>query len=254
MHILSAIAAYTLKQHLRQKVYLALLVFGFLLFGGAMAVSPLAAEERLRLLIDLGLAGIEFIALFAMVFLTVGLVLEEMESRTISLILAHPVPRPAYVLGRYLGTLGAVAFGMLVMAAAHAALLLAFGWRFAGFYPVAWLAILGKIALVGALALLLSLFSSSAATAMAFTAFVWVLGHFSEEMAYLGLKSGSAVVKVLALTACELVPDLSVFGFRDLIRGALPPASWYAWAVLYCAGYTGVCLLCSCLLMARKEF
>lgn len=252
MDIVLAITAYTWRQHLRQKVYLALLIFGLLLFGGAMVVSPLAVDQRVRLLLDLGLAGVEFIALFAMVFLTVGLVIEEVESRTLSLILAHPVPRPLYVLGRYLGTLAAVTFGIGVMAVAHALLLIAFGMVPGAFYLAALLGIFAKIVVVGALALLLSLFSSSAATAMVFTAFLWVLGHFSQEMAYMGRKAGGAAGALLLLVH-ELVPDLGYFSVRDLIGQALPPAIWYGWMVLYCASYAGACLLLSCILMSRKE-
>ena len=253
MDVLLAVAAYTWKQHLRHRVYLGLLIFGLVLFGGVLVVSPLAVAERLRLLLDLGLAGIEAVALLAMVFLTVGLVIEELESRTLSLILAHPVPRSVYVLGRYAGTLAAVASGMLAMSAAHVLLLLAYGWHFSAYYPLALLAMLGKIALTGALALLLSLASSSAAAAMVFTAFLWVLGHFSPELGYLGRKSGSWAAGALIWAVREAVPDLGVFNVRDFIGGLMPTASWYAWTALYCAAYTGVCLLASCMLMSRKE-
>lgn len=254
MGALSAVVGYTLKQHLRHRVYLALLIFGLILFGGSLVVSSMAVSQRVRLLLDLGLAGTEAIALIAMVFLTVSLILEEMETKTISLILAHPIPRWAYVIGRFLGTLGAVVVGMLVMAGLHLLILLLYGWGFEPFYFAAWLCILGKIVVAGVLALLLSLFSSSAPTAMAFTAFLWVLGHFTGEMAFMTEKSGSVAVSFVVWAMYHIAPDLSYFSYRDFLGSALPPGVWFGWMSLYTVCYAGVCLYLSCVLVSRKEF
>jgi hypothetical protein len=235
-------------------VYLTLLIFGLLLFGGSLAVSSLAASERLRLLLDLGLAGIECIALLAMVFLTVGLVLEEVESQTINLILAHPVPRPAYVGGRFLGTFGAVAAGMALMALLHLGLLAACGWRPGAVYALAWACILCKIAVTGALALALSLFSSSANAAMVFTAFLWTLGHFSQELSFLAERSGNAAVRALVWTAQHAAPDMAYFNYRDMLGAGLPAGPWYGWTLAYTLCYAGLCLYVSCWVVSQKEF
>lgn len=252
--VLSAIIRYTFKHHMRHRVYLILLIFGLLLFGAMVVVSSLAVSERIRLLLDVGLAGIEFVALFAMVFLTVSLILEEVESRTISLILAHPVPRPLYVIGRFLGTFAAVVLGAAFMALLHVPILMLNGWSFDSFYLTAWVCILGKIAVTGALALLLSLFSSSANTAMVFTAFLWVMGHFTEEMSYLGQKSGSHFVRFAVWVAQNAAPNLSYFSYRDFMGAALPPLSWYGWMLVYTVCYAGACVYLSCLLVSQKEF
>lgn len=248
-----AIADYTLRQHVRQRAYLGLLVFGLLLFGGALVASALAPEQRGRILFDLGFAGIEALALLAAAFLTVGLVLEEMESRTIYLILTHPVPRHAYVLGRFGGTLAAVLAGMAAMAALHLPLLWLFGWREPGFYAVAWLCAALKMSVVGVLALALSLFSSSAPTAMAFTLFLWVLGHFAPEMSFLAGKSGSPLVSGLVGFVRLLTPDMSYFNYRDF-AGAEPGGLWLIWLLLYALTYAGIGLYLCARMVAHKEF
>ena len=56
MQTISAVYAYTLKEHLRHKAWHSAALFGLVLLGGALIVSALAADERSRLLQALGQA------------------------------------------------------------------------------------------------------------------------------------------------------------------------------------------------------
>ncbi|MEK7382701.1 MAG: hypothetical protein AAB262_05375, partial [Elusimicrobiota bacterium] len=105
MGIISAVFDYTFREHLRHKVWLSCVLFGLVMVLGALVVSALASDERARVLLDLGLAANEVIAMVSIVFLTVHLILQEIESRAVFLILTHPVKRSHYLLGRFLGTL-----------------------------------------------------------------------------------------------------------------------------------------------------
>jgi len=255
MSALAALASYTIKHHLRHRVYLILLIFGVLMLGGVIVLSALAPDQRLRILFDLGLAGIEVIALVATVFLMVNLILEEMESRTIYLILTHPVPRHTYILGRFAGTMCAVLAGMALMALLHLALLLPSGWDASWAYGAAWTAIALKMVVVGGLALVLSLFSSSANTAMVLTVFLWILGHFTSEMSFLAMKSQNMLIQGAVWLTRSIVPDMSYFNYRDFVGAAIVPgAAWFGWLAVYAAAYTAVCLYLSSLLVSHKEF
>jgi len=137
MRTIAAIVRYTFTQHLRSRMYLVIGLFGFILLLGALVVSSLATIQRVRLFLDAGLAGIEALALVTAIFTTVHLVLEEMESRSIYLMLAHPLKRSQYIAGRYIGTLGAVGAGVAVMAALHLGGLFLIGWQWDAMYLVA---------------------------------------------------------------------------------------------------------------------
>lgn len=250
-----AIIRYTMKQHLRHRVYLTVGLFGLVLLCGSLVVSSLAVEERVRMLLDLGLAGIELLALLTIVFVTVNLVLDEVDSRGITLILTRPVKRSEYLLGRFLGTLASIAVGMAAMALLHLLVLVAVGGSPGWMYGVAWVCSLGKVAVVGSLALFLSLFSTSAASSMTFTIFFWILGHYSSELRYLGEKSGNLPVKALIWLMSEVTPNFSYYNYRDFWAApAQPPAAWFAWMGVYTAAYIGVCLFLSNFLFAQKEF
>lgn len=254
MQTISAVFAYTFKEHIRHKAWLSAALFGLVLLGGALIVSALAADERARLMLDLGLAAIEAIALVSVVFLTVNLILAEIESRAIYLILSHPVRRSDYLLGRFLGTVASVALGMAAMALMHTALLALYGAWEPGRYAVALGCVLGKTAVMGALSLLLSLALTSEAAAMAFAVFLWLLGHFSSEMRFLADRSGSAFLKTALVAFSHAAPDFAHFNYRDFWHMPSPGAGWLGWAAVYALAYAAACLALSVQLFEQKEF
>ena len=254
METISAIFSYTFKEHIRHKAWLSSALFGLILLGGALIVSALGQDERARLILDLGLAAIEAITMVAVVFLTVHLILQEIESRAIFLILTHPVRRADYLLGRCLGTLAAVAMGMAAMALAHLALLSLYGWWEPGRYLAALACTFGKTAVMGALSLLLSLALTSEAAAMAFAGFFWMLGHFSSEMRFLADRSGSALLKTGIVAFSHAAPDFAHFNYRDFWHQAAPSSAWLLWAGLYALAYSAACLTLAVQIFEQKEF
>lgn len=254
MRTIGAVFAYTFKEHLRHKAWLSSALFGLVLLGGAVVVSALGQDERARLMLDLGLAAIEAITLVSVVFLTVNLVLREIESRAIYLILTHPVRRADYLLGRFLGTLASAALGVAAMALLHVVLLSLYGGTEPGRYAAALACVLGKTAIMSSLALLLSLALTSEAAAMAFAVFLWVLGHFSSEMRFLADRSGSAFLKTAIVAFSHAAPDFARINYRDFWHAPAPEAGWLLWALVYCLAYAGACLALSVQIFEQKEF
>lgn len=254
MGTIAAVCGYTFKEHLRHRVWLSAALFGVALLAGGLVASALAEQERARLLLDLGLAANEALALLSAVFLTVHLVLQEVESRAIFLILTHPVRRWHYLAGRFLGTVGAVALGMAAMGAAHWLALQAVGGvpllPYAGVLALA----LAKVAVMSALALLLSLALTSEAAAMAFAGFFYVLGHFAPELRFLAEKSGSAPLRSLMLAVSHAAPDFSRLTPREFWHAGLPDGGWFALAFLYALAYAAACLALAAQVFEQKEF
>ncbi|MDX6769938.1 MAG: ABC transporter permease subunit [Elusimicrobiota bacterium] len=254
MDTIKAVFDYTLKEHLRHKAWLSAALFGVALLAGGLVASALGQEERGRLMLDLGLAANEALAMVSAVFLTVHLVLQEIESRAIFLILTHPVARWQYLLGRWLGTVAAVGLAMAGMGAAHLLALQAFG----GAPLLPYLGVLGlafaKTAVMAALALLLSLALTSEAAAMAFSGFFFVLGHFAPELRFLAEKSGSVPVRTVMVAFSHAAPDFSRLTPREAWSGGLPDPAWFALAFLYAAAYAAACLALSTQVFEQKEF
>ena len=172
-----SIASYTFISHLRNRVFLILVLFGFLILGASVLFGLLGQEEEIRILLDFGLSSIEVLAALTSVFLMIQLVLEEIETRSIYLIIIRPIHRFQYLLGRLSGTLASIFVCMGFMIFAHLALLIFKGWSFQdqGFlYLLSVVTSFEKVILISIIALFLSLACSSSVVALVFTFFFWV--------------------------------------------------------------------------------
>lgn len=254
METIKAVFTYTFREHVRHKVWLSGALFGLVLIAGGLVASALAQDERARMMLDLGLAANELIALVSVVFLTVHLILQEIESRAVFLILTHPVKRWHYLAGRFLGTLAAVGLGLAAMGLIHWGLLTALGWGGGGSYLLAWCCSLGKTAVMGSLALLLSLALTSEAAAMSFSVFFWILGHFSAEMRFVAEKSGNALLRTALLAFSHASPDFAHFNYRDAWHAGTPDARWMLAALVYALAYGGACFALAVQVFEQKEF
>lgn len=254
METIKAVYGYTFREHVRHKVWLSAALFGLALVAGGLVASALAQDERARMMLDLGLAANELIGLVTVVFLTVHLILQEIESRAVFLILTHPVKRSHYLIGRFLGTLAAVTLGMAAMGLLHWGLLKALGWDAGVAYPLAWACSVGKVALMGALSLLLSLALTSEAAAMSFSAFAWILGHFTAEMRFVAEKSGSPVLRAAIQLFAHAAPDFARLNYRDAWAAGAPGPVWAASAALYALAYCAACLALATQAFEQKEF
>jgi Cu-processing system permease protein len=113
-----AIALNAFREAVRDRVLFGVLglALASLLFGTSLAW--LSITEQVRVLVDHGLVTISWLANLVAIFLGASFLYKEIELRTLYVILAKPVARWQFVLGRYLGILStAVVFVALTAAA-----------------------------------------------------------------------------------------------------------------------------------------
>ncbi len=253
MRALLTLARITFLQQFRNRLYWVIVLFGLLLVGASLLFGALAADQEIRVITDLGLAAAELFALAVALFGAVSLVLEEIESKTIYLLLTRPFPRWLYVAGRFLGLVLAVWTSLVLMELLHVALLLAKGAKLDAEFLVAIPMIGIKIMVVAALALLCSLTFTSAPTAVIFAAFFWCLGHFTEEILFLAGKSGSAAT-LAAKGFVWLLPNLTLLNLKDHFDVPGVPLADVGGAVAYGLLYAAACLILGSAIFSRKEF
>jgi ABC-type transport system involved in multi-copper enzyme maturation permease subunit len=253
MRKIFGIARYTFIEIFRNKVWYVLILFSAILIVSTMLLSTLGGEQKDRLILDLGLAAIEMISFLTTVFAAVNLVLSEMESRTLYLILTRPVSRAIFITGRFLGLIAIMTCAFLLMTAAHASLLAVIHAPLDRYYVLSLFFSWEKIVVITAVALVFSLFSTSAASALTFTCFFWIMGHFSTEILYLARKASQPTLMVLCKIVYYLFPNFEMMNIRDLPPDVYNPR-WLWAAGGYGLSYTCVCLALTALLFRKKEF
>jgi ABC-type transport system involved in multi-copper enzyme maturation permease subunit len=246
-----AIIRYTVTENVRHKIFYVLLLFAFVVIGADILLGFLAGEQQARLLLDFGLGAIETFGFMVTVFAAVNLILEEIESKTIYLLLSRPIRRAEYVVGRYLGMSVTVLTGLVLMVALHLIFLVSVGWTPVASYFVSVFGILLKILLIAAVAMFFSLFSTSAVASAIFTVFFWMLGHFGTELRFLSSKISNLLLKAAVKFFFFVTPNFQYMNFRDRPEtGAIAIAV----PVIYTAVYSAICLALCTAMFSKKEF
>jgi ABC-type transport system involved in multi-copper enzyme maturation permease subunit len=203
------------------------MAYAWLGFVGVLALTaatagPLSAGQEVKIVKDLGLALVELGGGAMAVVTGVGLLAGEIERRTAVSVLAKPVARWEFVVGKYVGLVGAIEVLVAVLGVGLLAVLGVTGGA-DGRLVVALAMIAGEIALLAAVALFFSSFSSSALVSIVMTVGLFIAGQLSAD-----LRSFGSVADVPGWTASlmsfvgRLLPDFSAFDVKAAIVHGQP--------------------------------
>ena len=247
-----AIAGVTLREALRRKVQVNLLLFGLVLVAASYIISTLTLGVMHRIIADLGLASMSLIGSLLAVFLGASSIAGDVERRVVFPVVAKPVSRAEYVVGRYFGLACALLLNLAVMAAVLAATL-AFDAR--SFKPIdatflAAIAMIGiQLLVVAAIAVLFSSFTTTTLASI-FALSITLAGQLSNDLRNLWHEGGATLGKVLWYA----LPNLGALNLNEAViyRTPAPPTAWVAagYGVLYAA--TAIAL--ACIAFERRDF
>ena len=132
LHRIITIGRNTLTEAVRQKVLNVLLIFSLVLVGSSVVVSQLATpgldssglfDAQIKFVKDFGCGAIGLFGFFIALLSTAQLIPQELHNRTIYTILAKPVRRAEFLLGKFFGIVLLLALCVALMSLAFAATL-----------------------------------------------------------------------------------------------------------------------------------
>lgn len=251
------IASNVFREVIRDRVLYLVAVYSVLLLAAAFLLPEVAAGAQDKITLDLGLAGIHLLGLIVTVFVGAGLINKEIEKRTVLLLIAKPVSRLEFILGKHLGLSAVLAVLMIVLTAIYLLVLtinqISFVWTS---ILLAILFTYVEMSLLTAVAMLFGVFTSSLlATLM--TIAVYLMGHLSQDIVALGQLSENLSFQRLANSLYLVLPDLERFNIRnEAVYGlALLPSGWdMVWHLAYGLLYIALLLTLSVVIFARRQF
>ena len=113
-----AIAANTFRDLVRQKVFYFMLIYGLILIGISLMLASLNFQGQLQTVMDVCLGAISVFTMLLAVLSTAMLLPKDMEDRTLYTILAKPVSRFEYLVGKLAGVTMMLLVATLLMTAA----------------------------------------------------------------------------------------------------------------------------------------
>jgi ABC-type Na+ efflux pump permease subunit len=283
------IARNTLLESVRQKVLNVLLIFAVVLVGASIWFSDAATpgldqaglfDAQIKFVKDAGCGAIGVFGFFIALLSTAQLIPQELHNRTIYTILAKPVRRAEFLLGKFLGVVLLLALCVALMSLAFAATLyvqelrgLSYveeqyaqtpNWRsnpyLLGLYNhdaalvvqqvqdpqliEAILLLFVKLVLTCGIALLISTFATSSIFTIVTTFMIYLIGHMESTAREVWLASASGhpplLGGILAAVISTLIPDLNAYTIVDEILAGNHVPWSHAWDLI---GYGGTYLV-----------
>jgi ABC-type transport system involved in multi-copper enzyme maturation permease subunit len=255
IHRILVIAKNTFREAVRDRILYNLVLFVLLITAAAILLGELTAGQEARTIVNLGLSAMLIFGAFISIFVGIGLVSKEIEKRTVYAIFAKPVTRGGFIIGKYFGLCLTLFVNVAIMGiGVSLAVLYVGGGRLAITVWGSILLIFLELAIVTAVAIVFSSFSSPALSAL-LTFFVFMIGHFSASLRDLAESLGSRSARIVFDTIYYLLPNLSHFSFiTNASHGDVPPAAMVGGAAIYAAVYSSILLLIATAIFSRRNF
>jgi ABC-type transport system involved in multi-copper enzyme maturation permease subunit len=256
MSRVGVVAWNTFREAVRDHVLYNLVFFALLMMAAAVVVGEVSIGIEEIVIVSLGLSAISVIGLLIAVFIGVGLVSKEMDKRTLYALLAKPVRRWEFLLGKFGGLLLTLTVNTAAMALGLFAALLYVKHslvRTDAAVLVAVYFVLLKLAIVVALAMLFSCYTTPL-LAILFTAGLYVSGLFVKAMRNFHSDTMSHAVQVFLRWLSYLLPNFENFDVMgSAAHGRAIPAALILQNTAYAALYCAIVLVAAACIFSRKN-
>jgi ABC-2 type transport system permease protein len=279
-----AITVNTLTELTRLKVFYVLLVFALLLIGSSIFMVQFTFQQEFQILKDVSLGAMSIFTSLLAIVATARLIPQDIEDRTVYTILAKPVPRLEYLLGKIAGVLLLLAISTLVMSAVFVLVLYtreqavlhetmrhmarmprdqldaALRGVRASAFSIDMVPGITIIYLKACLLAALTLFVSTFATTNIFTivvmAFIYFIGHLQATAReyWLQTHASGVITRVFLAVVALLFPDLQAFNLvDDIVAGTAISLGLFCKTALLGIFYTTIYTLLAAFVFYGKE-
>jgi hypothetical protein len=279
-----AITINTVIELTRLKVFYVLLIFALVLIGSSIFMAQFSFQQEFQILKDVSLGAISIFTSLLAIVATARLLPQDMEDRILYTILAKPVPRFEYVLGKIAGVLLLLAISTLVMGAAfllvlffrEQAVLHATARQMSGAPPdqvadalrvvrssafnldifPGMVIIYLKACLLAALTLFVSTFATSNIFTVVVMAFIYFIGHLQATAREYWLQEhGSGLIARIFFAVLTLIfPDLQAFNLvDDIVAGTAISLALFTKTAVLGVFYTTIYTLLAAFVFYGKE-
>ena len=267
MRNIALLAGITFKDGIRSKGLYGIFAFVLLLFVANIIITSMFSWEVGKVAVDVGLSAVSISGLIIIFFFSINMVSNDLERKTIYLILSRPISKQQYVLGKYLGLaliilvssaiLGACSFLSVKLATmgAEAFIPAHFSW---GIFFLSLVYLTLALLLVLAIAFLSISVTTHPFTALLLCMAAYFIGQNVENVVNIISRSRAFAENVMLLKMTKVIswlfPNLAAFDLKTTAAYGLPLESGYlAWTAVYGLSYIGFCLVLTMWIFQRRE-
>jgi ABC-type transport system involved in multi-copper enzyme maturation permease subunit len=248
------VALNTFREAIRDRILYLLLFFAAICIAFSRFLALLTVGDRIKIVKDVGLASISLFGMLMAILIGTGLVYKEIDKKTIFTVIAKPIHRYQFLLGKYLGLVLTLLVMIVLMSLIFLVLIfvhtLTIEWKLL----IAIFFIFIELCILTAVAILFSCFSTPILSSLYSLAF-YLIGHLSWSMETLIKKVKPGIGKTLLQILYTFLPDLENFNFKTEVVHNLPlPSEIYLHSFLYGLFYSLFLLALAMIIFHRKDF
>lgn len=241
----------------RDRILYVVGVFFVIMVMAITLLPEVAAGTEDKLILDTALAAINLLSLFVVVFIGTGLINKEIEKKTVLVLIAKPVSRLEFILGKHFGLSLVMALLIFSLTFVMLSLLAVSGVAFQ--LPLLLLAtlymFLEMVLLIAAALMFGSMTSTVLATLM--TLAVFAVGHETRNILELDKIADSENFRRIAEGLFLILPDLERLNLKNEIANgfvAPPSGGGLLENAVYGLIYTALLLTITVTIFERRQF
>lgn len=212
MRIIIIIAWNTFREWMREKFFMISAAICMFLMGLSIILGQMTFAEEQKIMTDFGLAAIELSGVFVAILSGAFLISREIEKQTCLLLLARPLQRSQFILGKWFGLFELTLF--LFASSGIFLWLLIYSYSSFQNYIIILFSSFFKIITVLSLVVLISLIFRPL-IAMIVATGVYMMGHWLDDLSFFAKKSENPGYRWLAENLGYIIPQYYRYNWKS---------------------------------------
>ena len=268
MNNILAVMLITFKEGLRQRILYGVVVFALIFMSFAVLISGWFMRDISKILLDFCLSAVSIGGLLIPFFLAINLLSKDIERKTVYTILARPISRNQYILGKFGGLILLAAVVMAILSCASLVSVwcgkILYGLHFFSsfslfsFFQAVLMSWLGVVVLISLVVLWCSVTTSSFLATL-LTLFSYLIGHTIDDVVrFIAIDTPGVTISTTVKNTVNIVkyvfPNLSVFDLKlQAAHNILMPYTEFVAISLYGIGYCAVTLSLAIIIFRKRD-
>lgn len=250
-----AVATNGFREVMRDRIFFTIGFYALIMTAAWLLLPAISGAAQDKILADIGPASASLLGVVIAIFVGTGLINQEIEKRTVFMLVTKPLTSAEFIIGKHLGLSAVLA---ILVAGMMMIYLIMLNLAHINYQLIPLLLtslfLFLELCLIAAAALLFGVFTSSLlATLLTFS--LYLVGHLSESMVKLAGITKNPAFEQLTDNLYLILPDLSRLDLKnDAVYGVLPQPDVLLINAGYAVIYTAVLLALTTVVFARKEF
>ncbi len=259
----------TFLEGVRSRALYGIVVLALLMCGANFLISGMVMREVGKVAVDVGLATTGFSALLLLLFVAIQQFAADLDQKTLYMILARPISRTHYLLGKYCGMILLILAAMLILSLAMFATVGLIWLGSSDYFERIFISLICTALLLNTLQLFLlcavsflfATFTSSSFLTLILTLLTYFIGHGLTSVKEIIGSAGKIGIEISTISATLvewaswIFPNLALFNIRtQAAHGLWPEWHYFLGAVIYAFVYIGMVLCLAVIIFRRREF